>query len=352
MNTKQIEDASHLFSEHYGTYSETSKICPGGKIKLGFNFYKKLCAEKNCFVSMAYINDTLIGQAFYMLMDTPGGIISWVLQLVVHTEHRRKRIADRLLYSVWGFSNYRAWGLATANPLTIKTLEAATFRKVKPAEILKHPDVIQSIAQSIGYVGLEKIKINESLSVVDSNFCSDHKGLENLKRAYNAEWFLGDCPECHEWFAVIFREQDFENIKPERLEALITHSEDTLNEAYSRMGIASHSWAKHTDSEVQYLLKQIALNKNAFIADFGCGAGRHLKAFKQHGFENKRYRKDEIIQLLEKAGLEVLDSRYVQAGKWDNALQATDKRAKEILLFASPLTTNHYPPKYEYRTIN
>ena len=142
LNDREIAASSQLFSEHYGIYSQFSKIRPGERIKLGTQYYKTLRDNKNHFVSMAYYNDVLVGQAYYFLMDSEQGMISWVLQLVVHSDYRRRRIAERLLYSVWGFSNYRAWGLATVNPLTIKTLESATFRSDYPAFIAKKTEII------------------------------------------------------------------------------------------------------------------------------------------------------------------------------------------------------------------
>ncbi len=45
-----------------------------------------------------------------------------------------------------------------------------------------------------------------------------------------------------------------------------------------------------------------------------------------------RYTKNQIEEMCKKVGLKVLLSRYVQAGKWDVELSATDYKAKEILL--------------------
>lgn len=45
-----------------------------------------------------------------------------------------------------------------------------------------------------------------------------------------------------------------------------------------------------------------------------------------------RYTKMDIEQMCINSGLEVIFSRYIQAGKWEVELEATDKKAKEILL--------------------
>jgi 2-polyprenyl-3-methyl-5-hydroxy-6-metoxy-1,4-benzoquinol methylase len=47
---------------------------------------------------------------------------------------------------------------------------------------------------------------------------------------------------------------------------------------------------------------------------------------------DKRYLADEIISMCEQAGLNVIWSRYVRAGHWDEPLSPTDTHAKEILV--------------------
>lgn len=45
-----------------------------------------------------------------------------------------------------------------------------------------------------------------------------------------------------------------------------------------------------------------------------------------------RFTKDDIEKMCTDAGFEIIFSRYVQAGRWDIELEATDEKAKEILL--------------------
>lgn len=54
--------------------------------------------------------------------------------------------------------------------------------------------------------------------------------------------------------------------------------------------------------------------------------------FAEYLVADRRYKKDEIVALVETEGLKVEESRYVQAGHWDVALLSTDAKAKEILL--------------------
>jgi 2-polyprenyl-3-methyl-5-hydroxy-6-metoxy-1,4-benzoquinol methylase/GNAT superfamily N-acetyltransferase len=51
-----------------------------------------------------------------------------------------------------------------------------------------------------------------------------------------------------------------------------------------------------------------------------------------------RYTKIEIEQMCKDVGLEIMFSRYVQAGKWEIELEATDKKAKEILILCQKLS--------------
>lgn len=47
---------------------------------------------------------------------------------------------------------------------------------------------------------------------------------------------------------------------------------------------------------------------------------------------DRRFRKDEIEEMCNSAGLNVIWSKYVNAGKWDTSLSPTDDKSKEILL--------------------
>ena len=50
-----------------------------------------------------------------------------------------------------------------------------------------------------------------------------------------------------------------------------------------------------------------------------------------------RYTKNEIEQMCIESGFEVIFSRYIQDGKWEKELKATDKKAKEILLLCKKM---------------
>ena len=52
---------------------------------------------------------------------------------------------------------------------------------------------------------------------------------------------------------------------------------------------------------------------------------------------DRRFRKSEIEHLCKMEGLDVIFSRYVQSGKWDVPLEATNTKAKEILILCQKL---------------
>jgi len=238
-------------------------------------------------VSFAFKDSSLIGHAYFLRIETPKGRASWVVQLVVHENYRGQSIGTKLLHSVWGFSNDYAWGLATSNPLTVKTLESATIRKVFPKKVKKNLDTIHSLGVHIPFIEKEKVEVNEDRSIVDTQFFVDHSKIDEKMEAYSGEWKLGELPEGFEWIAFTFKEQDTRKLDQEELDKMLEHSDSILKEAYSRMEVDSHQWNKHTAHEVEFILSKLyPLNKDARIGDFGCGFGRHLIELHRRGFEN------------------------------------------------------------------
>jgi hypothetical protein len=80
-------------------------------------------------------------------------------------------------------------------------------------------------------------------------------------------------------------------------------------------------------------------NPKYFLLDVDTGVVYRKERFFDEGkleveylIRDKRYARSELIGLLEQIGLKVIDSRYVQSGKWDYPLSSTDEKAKEILV--------------------
>ena len=54
----------------------------------------------------------------------------------------------------------------------------------------------------------------------------------------------------------------------------------------------------------------------------------------EYVIRDKRYRRAELERLITDRGFEITESKYVQAGRWDESLGPVDPRAKEILVIA------------------
>ena len=274
LTEKELRACSKLYSENYGEYSEASKKA-GEQIKMLPEYYRKNYFKKNYYIVLAYKNSVLVGQALYLRKKIDNQkCITWIVQLVVKKKERGQHIAKKLMQSIWGFSNDYAWGLVTPNIITIKTLESTTFRRCNPKIIQKHLKQIKKIAADIHFINLDKICVDSSKSIVDTEFFV--KRELDPQSDYNDKWLLGDLREGQEWLAFTFNCQNIDlNKYKTRANELIEFSEETLKDAYSRMRIKKHRWAQYSKSEVNYILSKTNIATNCNILDMGCGIGRH-----------------------------------------------------------------------------
>lgn len=272
-----------LFDEHYGKWGEGSPK-RGERIRFPKSLYEKYRHMDNAYVALATHDGNVIGQAFYLkteVRDTKK--IAWVLQLVVHEDYRQRGIAKTLLYSIWGFTDDYAWGLATSNALTVKTLEKATFRKVDLSEMQKHKDEIIMIKNKIPFAQQSEVRINEKESVLNSGFPVDRLIVEKNLKLYDGTWELGDLPQGHEWLAFTFQSQNYQMTQDEYSE-LFEHSEKIVNDAYNRMNFTKQPWNRHQAREAAFILEQLKTKNIATVMDFGCGNGRHTLEFASNGY--------------------------------------------------------------------
>jgi len=288
LSQTEIKDSSKLFSENYGVYSN---LAPNGKaqktIKLGESYYQGFVLKEDYYVSFAYHQNQLVGHAYYLLKQTIKGKASWILQLVVHKAYRNLSIGKRLLYSVWGFSNDIAWGLATANPLTVKTLESATLRKVSTDMMAQNIDIIKMLGEDIAFVNNDLITIAPNQSIIYTDFYINHDEIKDLLDIYSDTWALGELPEGHEWLAFTFQDQELIPLNKDKIDKIIEHSDKILKEAYSRMEMPTHKWASYSYGEVKHIIDTLQLtDADIAIADYGCGIGRHANIFFEKGFKN------------------------------------------------------------------
>ena len=280
LSDSNINECAKLFSNSYGKYNEKSDRNPGQHVKMGIGDYKKNYCREGVYIATARDGDKLVGHAIYIRKQYEDyGTMTWVLQLVVDQEYRRQGIASTLLRSIWGFSDDFAWGLASANPCTVRTLESATFRKCKPTIIKKNLKAIKMIGNDTTFVASDAYVVNNSSSQVNTHFYIDNS---EFGQDLECEKNLGVLRPGYEWLAFTFRDQGVQQDKYEaHFNDFIAFSEKKLKDAYSRMDMISHGWAKGTANEVEFLAD---ICKQGKILDLGCGIGRHSLALAEQGF--------------------------------------------------------------------
>ena len=284
LSEAEITESSHLFSNHYGFYSKFSPIRPGERIRMGKARYSRLKKINHCYVAFAKYQNKIIGHAYYIKKQLSNGMGAWVTQLVVHSDYRKIGIAKTLLHSIWGFSDYVAWGLATANPLTIKALESVTFRKVNIESLKENQDILIELADEVEFIDPSLFSFQDNTLLAFTNFFSDsHQLKEQIDDDKESIFNLSDLKAGYEWIAFTFKTQAPE---PKKFEMLLNISEHVVKNAYSRMKRQKHAWSQQATKEIDYILKHVLLHKESFIADFGCGDGRHLKVLYSKGFQN------------------------------------------------------------------
>lgn len=280
LSEDEMAECAELFSSSYGRYSQDSTYRPGGQIRMSAKYYMKNYQGDNFYVAMARYEDRLIAHAFYIRKKCKEGMVTWVLQLVVDKNYRKKGIASTLLRSIWGFSDDFAWGLASANPCTVKTLESATFRKCRPVIIQKNLSTIKEIGKDISFVKSEAFEVTKMSSQINTEFYIDNS---EFTRDYSCERILGKLKPGREWLAFTFRKQA---IDPEKYHKnfpkMVAFSEKILREAYNRMDMKEHSWVKGTENEVSFL-EQYCHGQT--LLDLGCGTGRHSISFAKRDYD-------------------------------------------------------------------
>ena len=311
MSEQEIVACSDLFGSSYGKYDMESPIRPGLPIRMGIEQYRKRYCAPGVYLVRAMDNDRQVGHALYIRkVYKPYGTMTWVVQLVVDKDYRRRGIASRLLRSIWGFSDDFAWGLASANPCTVKTLESVTFRKCKWKYICENMDAIQAIGADTSFVADDSYVVGEAISQVNTQFFADNS---DYIKEIDYEKELGKLRPGHEWLAFTFREQPI--------------NRRSFNTHFGRMMIdlANRGYTVTTFDNIIGQLK----SKGVFLlAVMNMNLTKSLPA--KCILRDKRYTGEEIREIVGKAGFTVKDFRYVQAGHFDSPLESLDIKAKEI----------------------
>lgn len=302
-----VETCCELYSEHYGQWGPLHRNA-GQPVVLAGDRFLGLFGDKGSLLACAFDGKKLIGYCAAVFTDTTitPSRIAWVSQLVVHEDFRHQRVATRLLFSVWQFSDCAAWGLVTSNPLAVRALESATRREASAELIVSEGDrVLQILGDRVPYLPqrLKRAKSGEILPTVFTEFLVSHENVDELlrlARAHGREWTLGDLIDGHEWFACTFSVQKPAVISDERLEEILVGADRTWIDAYGRMSLDSdHVWRKYAPAEVEYIASVVGLSEGDLLLDVGCGDGRHARLFAERGI--RVHAVDVVQSLVEKA---------------------------------------------------
>jgi GNAT superfamily N-acetyltransferase len=148
VRSELLEELATLYSTHYGIWGAESQR-RFQRIRLSARRIQEWLAHSDSRLAYATVDGRVVGYAIAVQSKVPSlGVISWVTQLVVHADHRKRDVGKRLLYSIWEFSDHFAWGLVTANPYAVRALEKATRRRCDPQRIVRHQDrLVRSAAR-------------------------------------------------------------------------------------------------------------------------------------------------------------------------------------------------------------
>ena len=285
LSVSQWDAVSKLFSAEYGRYSQSAPEHAGERIRLGAGYYRRNYSDDAYRVALCFDGERLVGHVIYCELATTRGRVSLVVQLVVAESYRRKGIASTLLHSVWGFSDYYAWGIVSANPFTVETLESATFRKANAAFIAGQASWLrEEVLGRVGFLRSASLTIDPRNSRAHTGFYVDHGGIAD---GNDVALRLGGLEEGEEWLAFAFREQPLDDFAAYR--NMVDASSGFVFDAYSRMPQQSEPWAKESEREVKAILAMLPeIQPTSSILDFGAGTGRHLAEFRKRGFKDVR----------------------------------------------------------------
>lgn len=146
-NEKLLAECMELYSNHYGMWSKAGPH-PGNHVKLSKERFLPWLQAESATLYYATLGEKVIGYAVAIRVKSKDfGTISWVTQLVVHSDYRNKGIAKNILFSIWCFSSDTAWGIVSSNPYAIRALEKATRRRAIPSRIKRNSKRLKNIGK-------------------------------------------------------------------------------------------------------------------------------------------------------------------------------------------------------------
>ena len=277
ISEREYEEYSSLFNENYGTWSSNKQ--PVKRTSSQLKGYLK--AAESWVANVNYCQENkVIGYAFFYRLHLENkGYVTWVTQFVIRKEHRNKGLGTRLLRAIWSQSNQYAWGLVTANPFAIRSLEKATLRTCDFNYIQKEWSSLHTlISDCLEYVtGCPKM-LRTNSTAINTNFFLDRAPTifaRNELSNSGKKWTLGELEDGEEWVAFTFREQAVSKEAPNLVKTWISDCDYTVKNAYGYMSLdENHKWNKHTEHEIDMFVNYNT-SQNSLIFDVGCGNGRH-----------------------------------------------------------------------------
>ena len=289
VGSELLDELADLYAAHYGIWGAGSPK-RFQRIRLSAGRIQELLARPDSRLAYALLDGRVVGYAIAVQPKVAGmGVISWVTQLVVHSDHRRRDVGKRLLFSIWEVSDHFGWGLVTANPYAVRALEKATRRRCDPYRIARnHKRLLRLGSTCMPYVKVStECVVDDGNSRLNTEFLIDHSELAfMLEDVVKPEvpWTLGLIPEGWEWLAFTFNDQPEIGLSEAEIETMLRTSDAVAKHAYMRMRLsASHRWSQHTPAEVALIIRECQLTAGSTVLDIGCGSGRHLMELAKNG---------------------------------------------------------------------
>ncbi|MDD5772980.1 MAG: methyltransferase domain-containing protein [bacterium] len=285
-----LNELSAFYSLHYGIWSKNTTNRPCGRVHMSPSLIKKFIKQPNVHVTRARIGEKLIGYAVANASPIPRlGLLCWITQLVVDSNHRNKCVAKRLILELSKRYQFSSWGLITSNPYAVRALESVTQRRCDSTHIRKYSELLIGFGQSaIPLIQNASLQIDTEYCVLNSGYCLDLSDIPSMMKNAerdNAPWPLGVIKEGQEWFAFTFSEQPYQSIISSQSDPECDKGDCIAFEALSRMRLDHrHAWHRHTAKEVNLILDALGLAPGMSILDIGCGNGRHTLELSGIGF--------------------------------------------------------------------
>ncbi|KAL6761127.1 hypothetical protein V8C86DRAFT_2543878 [Haematococcus lacustris] len=208
----ELKHHAQLFSSHYGKWGENPHgLQKGARVRLTASRLRSdhLFDEQRCSLIRATISEGetvhVVGHACVYCYEVPGkGKVSWITQLVVHSDYRHRGVAKKLCRMAWPVEQFYAVGLVTSHPYAVRALERATQRTCNRATIM--PVARELLSQcNIPYVLDKALCFEEGRCLIDTQFFVDHTDVNNiLATTLDTEWELGGLEDGKEFFAFTF----------------------------------------------------------------------------------------------------------------------------------------------------